>query len=321
MFILLAHESRCMDSQKGLAYAYLTALVSGIAVFVNSFGVLSTDPTAFTFLKNVLVAAILVSIGFALKSHREFLSLTRRQILLLAISGIIGGGIAFVLYFSGVALLSGAVASFLYRLVFIFSICTGILLLKEKFDWKIALGALAVLAGNFIILGGAALTLSDGVMLILAASALWALDYAISRMALLTNLSTITVASAHMGIGAMVIFLILALEGKAGMLLSLSPASLGWVAIGVALLTLFTTLWYSALKHAPLISCTAILTLGGPVSALLAYALAGKPLALQTAAGFFLIAAGVIFTVGYSESLLAFRWLRVRLAESLPWTR
>jgi len=304
-----------MDSQKGLALAYLAALVSGISVFVNSFGVLSMDPAAYTFLKNALVAIILVSIGLMLKSHREFLSLTRKQLLLLALSGIIGGGIAFVLYFSGLALLAGSVSSFLYRLVFIFSIGTGILLLKERFDWRVALGALAVLAGNFILLGGAPLSLSNGVLLVLAASALWALEYAISKLAL-QSLSPISVASARMGIGALVILSILAFQGKASLLLSLSPASLGWIAVAVGLLTLFTTLWYSALKHAPLISCAAILTLGGPLSALLSFALAGKPLALQTAAGFFLIAAGVVFTVGLGESLLAFRWIRLRLQRS-----
>ncbi len=300
-----------MESHKGIALAYLTALVSGISVFANSFGVLAMDPTAYTFLKNVLVAAILVSIGFALKSHKEFLSLNRKQAILLLLSGIIGGGIAFVLYFQGLLLLSGAVSSFLYRFVFIFSIGTAMLLLKERLNWKIAAGALAVLAGNFLLLGNFQLSLSEGVLLVLAASALWALEYAISKLAL-ASLSPTTVASARMGIGAITILCILALQGNAGALLSLTPASLGWVAVTVGLLTLFVTLWYSSLKNAPLISCAAILTLGGPISALLSFALAGKPLALQTAAGFFLVAAGVIFTVGFTQSLLAFRWLRLR---------
>lgn len=302
-----------MDSQKGLALAYLTALVSGISVFANSFGVLTMDPVAYTFLKNALVALILVSLALALKTHREFLSLSRKQLLLLALSGIIGGGIAFALYFSGLALLAGPVSSFLYRLVFIFSIGAAILLLKERPDWRVALGALGVLAGNFLLLGGSPIPLSEGVLLVLAAAALWALEYAVSRMALLTNLSPTTVASARMGIGAIVLLSLLAFQGKAGAMLATTPLSLGWVAVTAGLLTLFVTLWYSALKHAPLISCTAILTLGGPISALLSLALAGKALTPEAAAGFLLIAAGAIFAVGFAESLLAFRYLLSRL--------
>ncbi len=302
-----------MDSQKGLALAYLTALVSGISVFANSFGVLTMDPVAYTFLKNALVALILVSLALALKTHREFLSLSRKQAILLLFSGIVGGGIAFALYFSGLALLAGPVSSFLYRLVFIFSIGAAILLLKERPDWRVALGALGVLAGNFLLLGGSPIPLSEGVLLVLAAAALWALEYAVSRMALLTNLSPTTVASARMGIGAFVLLSLLAFQGKAGAMLATTPLSLGWVAVTAGLLTLFVTLWYSALKHAPLISCTAILTLGGPISALLSLALAGKALTPEAAAGFLLIAAGAIFAVGFAESLLAFRYLLSRL--------
>ena len=302
-----------MDSQKGLALAYLTALVSGISVFVNGYGVLSMDATAYTLLKNLLVALVLISLAFTLNRAREFLTLTKKQSLLLLLSGIIGGGIAFALFFSGLPLLSGPASSFLYRLLFIFSIGTGILLLREKFNWKIAAGALGILLGNFLLLGGTSLALSTGLLLVLSASALWALEYAISKMAL-ENLSPITVSSARMGIGAAVLLLILALQGKTGALFSIEPASIGWIAVAAGLLTLFTTLWYSALKHAPLISCTAILTLGGPISALLSFSLAGKALSLQSAAGFLLIATGVIFAVGISQTLLAFNWLAARIS-------
>jgi drug/metabolite transporter (DMT)-like permease len=297
-----------MGSNKGLVLAYLTALVSGISVFVNSFGVLSMDATAYTFVKNAAVAAILVAIAIGIGKQHELRNLSRKQAGLLALSGIIGGGIAFALFFSGLALLAGPVSSFLYRLLFVFAIGAGVLLLKERIDWRIITGAAAVIAGNFLLLGNASLSLSAGVLLVLAATALWALEYAISKMAL-ASLSPITVASARMGIGAFVLLGILFAQGKAGAMLAIDASALGWVAVAVVLLTLFTTLWYSALKNAPLITCAAILTLGGPISALLSFALAGKALSLQMAAGFALIAVGVIFAVGISETLAAAAWL------------
>jgi drug/metabolite transporter (DMT)-like permease len=300
-----------MDSNKGLALAYLTALVSGISVFVNSFGVLSMDATAYTFVKNALVAAILVAIGISLGKMHEIRALSRKQAFMLLFIGIIGGGVAFALFFSGLAMLAGPVSSFFYRLLFVFAIGTGVLLLKERIDWRVLAGAAIVLAGNFMLLGGAELSLSTGVLLVLAATALWALEYSVSKMALV-NLSPITVASARMGIGAFVLLAILAWQGKAGAILAIEPVSIGWIAVAVALLTLFTTLWYSALKNAPLISCAAAFTLGGPISAFLSFALAGKALTLTMAAGFALIAIGVIFAVGTTQTLSAARWISGR---------
>ena len=109
-----------MENQKGIMLAYLTALVSGISVFANSFGVVTMDATAYAFVKNILVAAILAAACLSLGKWKEFLSLNKKQLLMLAFIGIVGGGIAFALFFSGLAQVSGAEGSFLYRLLFVF---------------------------------------------------------------------------------------------------------------------------------------------------------------------------------------------------------
>lgn len=299
---------------KGIALAYLTALVSGISVFANSFGVVTLDATAYTLVKNALVAAILAAVCLSLGSWREILSLDRRQKLYLAFSGIVGGGIAFALFFSGLAQVSGAEGSFLYRLLFVFAAIIGVLALKERFTWKTAAGASAILAGNFLLLGSSALSLSGGALAVLAAAALWAAEYAVSKKALET-LSPSTVAAARMGIGAVVLLGILVLQGKTGALLSISAESLGWIAVATGFLVLFTTLWYSALKQTSLISATAAFTLGGPVSALLSLAFAGKALLATQAAGFLLLAAGAVFVIGAAETAAALRYARDRLAK------
>jgi len=300
-----------MDKSNGIALAYLTAIVSGIAVFVNSFGVLTLDSTAYTLLKNALVAGVLGALCVSLGNWREFLSLNRKQVLMLLFIGVVGGGIAFALYFAGVAMTGGAVGSFLYRLLFIFAAAIGVVALREKFSWKTAAGVLAVLAGDYILLGGAALALSEGALLILAAAVLWAIEYAVAKKAL-ENLSPTVVGAASLGIGAPVLLAILAYNGKISVLGQVSVVSFAWIAVGAAFLTIFTTLWYSALKHATLISSTAALTLGGPITALLSFALAGKALTVVQAGGFLLLAAGVIFVVGTAETVAAFYWLRER---------
>jgi len=294
---------------KGIALAYLTALVSGISVFANGFGVVTLDSTAYTLVKNVLVAAILAAIALSLGSWKEVLSLDRRQKLMLAFSGVVGGGVAFALFFAGLSMLSGAAGSFYYRLLFVFAAIIGTFALKEKFSWNVAAGALAIIGGNFLLLGNAALSLSTGAILVLAASALWAMEYAVSKKAL-ENLSPTTVAGARMGIGAVVLFGILAWQGKVSALGSISTESFLWIAVATGLLTLFTTLWYSALKKTTLTAATAALTLGGTVSAVLSLAFAGKALSPASAAGFLLIAVGAVAVVGAAETIAAAAYLK-----------
>src|SRR3989338_1952125 len=300
-----------MENGKGAALAYLTAIVSGISVFANSFGVLTIDPTAYTFLKNALVAGILAAICVSLGSFREFLQLNRKQLLQLSFVGVIGGGVAFALFFSGLALTTGSMGSFAYRLLFLFAAVIAVGALKEKMSWNAALGAIAILAGNFILLGDAALSASEGVLLILAATILWAAEYAVSKKAL-ESLSPTTVAGARMGIGSLVLLGILLYTGKISSLSQIAPDSIAWIAIATGFLTVFVTLWYSALKHTSLISATAALTLGGPISALLSLAFAGKALVPEAAAGLLLASIGAIAVLGFTETLAAFAWEKER---------
>ncbi len=300
-----------MEKNKGIVLAYLAALVSGVSVFANSFGVVTLDPVAYTFMKNAAVAAILASVCIAAGNWREFASLKRKQALMLLFIGVIGGGAAFALYFTGLAETGGASGSFLYRLLFVFAAIISIGALKEKFEWKVAAGALAVIAGNFILLSGAALSLTQGALLVLAATVLWAVEYAVSKKAL-ESLSPAAVAAARMGIGAVVLLSIIAAQGKLGVFSQVSAVSLAWIAVATGLLAAFTTLWYSALKNASLVSATAALTLGGPISAFLSFALAGHALSPAAAGGLMLIAVGCVFAVGAGETAAAANWAKER---------
>lgn len=305
-----------MEPGKGTALAYLTALVSGISVFANGFGVLTIDSTAYAFLKNALVAGMLAAICVSLGSYREFLSLNRKQLIMLLGIGTVGGGAAFALYFAGLASIGGAAGSFLYRLLFIFAAVIAVGAFREKFRWSSAAGVAAILAGNFILLGDAALSLSEGALLVLSATILWAAEYAVSKKAL-ESLSPTTVAAARMGIGSLLLLAMLSYSGKISALGQITAESFAWIAIATGFLALFVTLWYSALKQTTLISATAALSLGGPISALLSFAFAGKALLPLQAAGLLLLALGAVAVVGAAETVSAARWLRKNVISRL----
>ena len=94
---------RVHGKSKGIALAYLTAVVSGISVFANCFGVVTLDSTAYAFLKNVLVAPYSRQSAFRSEAGASSCRLSRKQLLMLAFIGVVGGGAAFALYFAGLA--------------------------------------------------------------------------------------------------------------------------------------------------------------------------------------------------------------------------
>ena len=51
-----------MENKKGLLLVFLTAVISGFSIFINSYGVKGFDSSVFTFSKNIVVALFLFSI-------------------------------------------------------------------------------------------------------------------------------------------------------------------------------------------------------------------------------------------------------------------
>ena len=104
----------------GLKLALATACISGVAVFLNSYGVKAFgDATTYTTAKNVVAALVLVTLVAAMSASRRGAVLTRPsrpgQWAGLAVVGVFGGAIAFVLFFEGLALASSVDASFIHK--------------------------------------------------------------------------------------------------------------------------------------------------------------------------------------------------------------
>ena len=100
------------SDKQGILWALGAALISGVSVYVNKFGVTQVkDPFVYTTLKNSLVAiGFLAALGLFV-SWQELRALTPRQWVGWVGLGLIGGGVPFLLFFQGAC--AGAVR---YRL-------------------------------------------------------------------------------------------------------------------------------------------------------------------------------------------------------------
>jgi drug/metabolite transporter (DMT)-like permease len=279
----------------GVALALTAAVISGCAVFTNSYGVRAFgDATVYTTAKNLVAAVVLGLVLLAVPRGREGFTRprTRAQWAGLGTIAVIGGSVPFILFFKGLATTPAGDAAFIQKTLVIWVALLAIPVLRERIGlWHVA--AIAALVWGQALLGGggiAAIRRDMGTAMILIATLMWAVETVIARR-LLASLSALTVAVARMGAGVVILI---------GYTLATTSwhklAAIGWhqwswaIATGL-ILAAYVVTWFAALARAGAIDVTALLVPGAVITALLQAGVQGKALAPQWA-GLVLVAAG-----------------------------
>jgi drug/metabolite transporter (DMT)-like permease len=298
------------QNEKGIMLALSAALVSGFSVFMNGIAVSTADPSAYTTLKGLLVLVFLAAGVMALKEVRSFQSLTRRQWAMLALIGLIGGSMPFLMFFWGLKLGGAAVSSFIYRSLFLFAGIFGYLLLKERPEPRDVAAGLAIMAGNALLVSGG-IVFGLGQWLVLGATALWALEYTISRK-VMADVHPRVVMVGRMLFGSVILVAFLASQGSLGTLASgiADTTSLMWLVLASALLFAFLNFWYQSLRYLPVLKATSLFAIGGVVTAALNLVFLGKSVSLIEAAALMLVLAGALAMVGATAILRSVRDVR-----------
>jgi len=272
------------SSRSGLWLAAATAVISGVAIFLNGYGVRAFgDPTTYTTAKNVVAALVLVSLVAAMSASQPAV-LTRPSRPLhwagLAVVGIFGGAVAFVLFFEGLALASSVDAAFVHKTLLVWVALLAVPLLGERLGGlQVAAIALLVL-GQIGLAGGATTALGRGQLMVLGATLLWAAEVVLAKR-LLADLSSWTVGLTRMGVGSVVLVAWTLLRGDGGTLTAMTGSQWMWVLLTGVILAGYVSTWFAALSRAPAVDVTAVLVVGAVITALLAAAVNGVPLAPQ----------------------------------------
>ncbi|HEU0021100.1 MAG TPA: DMT family transporter [Dehalococcoidia bacterium] len=255
---------------KGTYLALATALISGVSVYVNSFGVKQVpDPFVFTTVKNLLVAVGLVALVLLPGARRELQSLTRKQWLALLFLGLVGGSVPFLLFFYGLSQATAPSAAFIHKTLFIWVAILAVPLLGERIG-KLQLLALATLViGNLALVGRPAQWgWGPAELFVLAATLLWAVEAVVARR-LMAGISPRTAILGRMGFGAIVMLGFLAVTGRTDAVAAMSGIQWSWVLITSIFLLGYVTGYYHALKNAPATLVASVLVLGSVVTSLL----------------------------------------------------
>jgi drug/metabolite transporter (DMT)-like permease len=275
---MAAHPPATLERRRsGVLLAAVTALISGIAIFINGYGVRAwaevADATTYTTLKNagaamILVAAALVAL-FRGGQGQIDRSLIRRHWLGLAVIAVIGGSIPFVLFFEGLARATSPDAAFIHKTLVVWVAILAVAFLRERVG-PFHLGAiLALVVGQVALTGGIQLLeMGEGEALILAATLLWAVETIVAKRVLVA-VPSLVVGMARMLGGAVILVAYAVASGALSRLEAIGPEHILWIVATAGTLAAYVATWYSALARAQAIDVTAVLVAGAIVTAIL----------------------------------------------------
>ena len=255
--------------KKGIILTLGTAVISGVSIFINQFGVKMANPYLFTGAKNIVVAVLLTGLILTLMRLKEFKQLTRQNWLSLIVIGLVGGSVPFLMFFKGLSLATGSEAAYLHKFLFVFVAILAPIFLKEKFKLNYLLGFLSLFFGSALLFKiQFPLSLDSGDWLILGASLLWGIECILAKK-VLSSLSGRMVAWGRMTFGALFIILFWVATGQANLFWQLSGSQWSWIILTAGLLFGYVLTWYTGLKYIPATQAAVILSLGAPITGLL----------------------------------------------------
>ncbi len=310
----------------GVLVAGITALISGLSVFVNSYGVHSiAPPSVYTTAKNLVATLLLGTVALVAWGIRRrsgdwvaarFVATARGAGSLgrapgnwrtwglarwagLAYVGIVGGGIAFVLFFEGLADTTATPAAFWRDTLVVWVAVLALVFLHERVAWWNVVAIAVLVVGQVATARGVGQLAADrGEILVLAATLLWAVEVVVAKL-LLRDVAPATLAVVRMGIGALTLIVYLAATGTLHVLVAFHTAQVGWALLTGLLLAAYVGTWMTALARARAVDVTSVLVGSALITALL-QAAAGTISLAPRALGLVLVTAGASMVIAAS---------------------
>lgn len=256
---------------RGVMLALVTAVISGVAVFVNKYAVGAiTPPLVFTATKNSIVGLVIVSLLLMTRKVGLLKKLKKDEIIKLVAIAVVGGAIPFYLFFTGLSQISAINGALIHKSLVLWVALLAIPLLKERLSlWQVAAVGL-LFSSNLVVGGFSGFVFSQGELMVLVATMLWAVENVIAKKVLATVDPDI-VTGARMGLGSVILLVAAQVKYPGALLQVTAMNSMQWVWMVLTVVTLlgYTMSWYRALRVAPATLVTSVLVLATLVTNML----------------------------------------------------
>jgi drug/metabolite transporter (DMT)-like permease len=277
----------------GVALALMTALISGVSVYLNGQYVkLFDDPTLLAAVRNGLVGIVLAAAVVATGGIGELRFMDRRRRGVLVLIGIIGGGIPFALFFNGLALAGSPAAALIHKTMFVWVAMLAMVALGERLGLAQVAALGLLLLGTLMLAPTGTLGVGPGEAMILVATLLWSVEVVLVRRLLMGGVSSNLAAASRMTIGSLALFAVVAMTGGLGGIAAFRAEQWAAILVTGVLLAGYVTTWYAALQRAPATLVTSVLVVGAVITAGLQSATSGSAPAGQALLGHGLLLLG-----------------------------
>jgi drug/metabolite transporter (DMT)-like permease len=298
-----------MDTEtKGTILAFLTALVSGIAIPINKLFVVGIDPMVFTAIRSIIIGLVFLLLS-ALNRDLEPFRLSKYDWKYLLLIALIGGSVAFLLFFTGLKYTTSGRAAFLHKTLPLYVTLLAVVFLKEKIRKKqwVALGLMMFFI-FFDQINPMSLWENPalGDLLVIGATVFWAIENIIAKKVMIKGDGNYVVSFSRMFFGGLILFGVVLLTGKFSVLLSLNLHQLFAIGISTAVLFGYVFFWYSSLKFINVSKAATILLIAPVITMLIGILLFGEPTPLFQLFGSIMVLFGAYFIIGIKNDHLKF---------------
>lgn len=146
--------SNLTNQKKGIYFAFITAFISGISIFLNKFALdVVKPPLYFTSIKNFSVGILIACIILFSRELESIKKLKKKELAYLFLIGVVGGSIPFYLYFTGLSQIPAINGAIIHKTLVIWVAIFAIPFLKEKLS-KIQISAVLLLFISNFMIGG-----------------------------------------------------------------------------------------------------------------------------------------------------------------------
>jgi transporter family protein len=135
-----------------LVYAFLSSITAALVAIFAKLGLKGIDSTLATAIRSIIMTVFLVLVAFFLKKFQGFnvSSFSNKDWLLIILAGI-AGALSWLFYFLALKTGLATKVATIDRLSLVFVIILAVIFLGEKLSWKVAIGAVLMVAGAIAI--------------------------------------------------------------------------------------------------------------------------------------------------------------------------
>ena len=284
----------------GTILALFTAIISGFAIFANKIFVINLDPTVFTAIRALIIGLVFLALSLVFGSWNKKEN-KKIQWKYLIFIGLIGGGLAFLLFFTGLQLTTAGRAGFLHKTLPFFVIMFSIIFLNEKITKTQWYSFFIMFAGiGFLTLS----PLSPGELwqnpqlgdaLIILATILWAAENVTAKKAMRKGEHNFVVSFARMFFGAIFLFGVVLFTSKINLIFSLTLTQWIYILASTAILFFYILTYYWAIKYINVSKAATILLLAPVITLFLGKIFLNEPISITQGIGSLLILIGAYF--------------------------